>query len=228
MANGLEAVSAVTQTPHDLVLMDIMMPEMDGVTATRKIRELPGQAGQIPIIALTANAMKGDREKYLDAGMSDYLPKPLTPAKLASMLGKWAAKIQVGDPRPDRPDMAPPAGAALVDYSVIDQMTEALGKEKVDGLVGSYVGSLHDRLDSILRAAASGDLGQLGFEAHNLKSTSGTFGAKALAGLAEQLERASRAGDSEDALGLVPEIKIVTTNVLAEFGSRYPNHMAIS
>jgi len=93
VANGLEAVSAAKQAPYDLILMDIMMPEMDGMTATRNIRNLPGEIGQVPIIALTANAMKGDREKYLDAGMSDYLSKPVTPEKVLAMIGKWAARI---------------------------------------------------------------------------------------------------------------------------------------
>jgi CheY-like chemotaxis protein len=75
--NGLEAISSVTRVDYDLLLMDVQMPEMDGITATRRIRDLPGETGRIPIIALTANAMKGDREKYLAAGMNDYVSKPI-------------------------------------------------------------------------------------------------------------------------------------------------------
>ena len=86
VANGVEAVSAVMRTPYDVVLMDVHMPEMDGVTATRKIRDLPGEAGEIPIVALTANAMKGDREKYLEAGMTDYVSKPINPSSLFAAL----------------------------------------------------------------------------------------------------------------------------------------------
>ena len=82
VANGAEAVRAVMRIPYDLVLMDAHMPEMDGVTATRMIRELPGEVGQIPIIALTANAMKGDREKYIAVGMTDYVPKPINSEQL--------------------------------------------------------------------------------------------------------------------------------------------------
>lgn len=84
--NGAEAVEAVTSVPYDLVLMDVQMPEMDGVTATRKIRELPGDVARIPIIALTANAMIGDRESYFDAGMSDYVSKPIDPAALFDVI----------------------------------------------------------------------------------------------------------------------------------------------
>ncbi len=88
VGNGAEAVSAVMRVPYDLVLMDVHMPEMDGVTATRRIRELSGEVGRIPIIALTANAMKGDRETYLEAGMTDYVSKPINPPKLFAAIGR--------------------------------------------------------------------------------------------------------------------------------------------
>ncbi len=107
VADGSEAVSAVMRLPYDLVLMDVQMPEMDGVTATRRIRQLPGEVGDIPIIALTANAMKGDREAYLEAGMSDYLAKPIKPTQLKSMLAKWAAKIHSGNRHPDDENAKP-------------------------------------------------------------------------------------------------------------------------
>jgi CheY-like chemotaxis protein len=91
VADGREAVKALRQTPYDLVLMDIHMPEMDGVEATRLIRDLPGEVGALPIVALTANAMKGDREKYLAAGMTDYLSKPVDRDALVDVLGKVAS-----------------------------------------------------------------------------------------------------------------------------------------
>jgi CheY-like chemotaxis protein len=75
--DGLQAVAAVRSKPYDVVLMDISMPELDGVQATRRIRELDGPESRVPIIALTANAMKGDRERFLAAGMTDYLSKPI-------------------------------------------------------------------------------------------------------------------------------------------------------
>ena len=85
--NGAEAVAAVSDGAYDLVLMDVQMPEMDGVTATRTIRELPGDVANIPIIALTANAMIGDRDSYMEAGMSDYVSKPIDPAQLFAAIG---------------------------------------------------------------------------------------------------------------------------------------------
>ena len=86
VGNGIEAVSAVVRGSYDLVLMDVQMPEMDGVTATTRIRDLDGPESQIPIIALTANAMKGDREKYRNSGMDDYVSKPIESEKLAEAM----------------------------------------------------------------------------------------------------------------------------------------------
>jgi CheY-like chemotaxis protein len=90
VGDGGEAVSAVQRVPYDLVLMDVHMPEMDGMEATRLIRELPGEAGELPIVALTANVMKGDREQYLAAGMTDYLSKPVDRDALFEVLTKVA------------------------------------------------------------------------------------------------------------------------------------------
>ena len=86
VANGAEAITAATSQTYDVILMDVHMPEMDGVSATRRIRELSGPAGETPIIALTANAMKGDRETYLEAGMDDYVAKPIDPALITAAL----------------------------------------------------------------------------------------------------------------------------------------------
>jgi PAS domain S-box-containing protein len=86
--NGIEAVDAVNTRPYDVVLMDIQMPEMDGIKATRRIRELDGKQARIPIIALTANAVKGDREHYLKAAMDDYVSKPIDPIKLYQAIAR--------------------------------------------------------------------------------------------------------------------------------------------
>ncbi|MBT5646466.1 MAG: response regulator, partial [Rhodospirillaceae bacterium] len=86
VGNGIEAVSAVIRGAYDLILMDVQMPEMDGVTATLRIRDLDGPKAQIPIIAITANAMKGDEKRYRAAGMNDYVSKPIESAKLASAI----------------------------------------------------------------------------------------------------------------------------------------------
>ncbi len=90
--NGLEAVQAVKMATYDLVLMDIQMPEMDGPAAARTIRGLKGAISEIPMIALTANAMAGDREEYLAAGMNDYLAKPFDPRQLMAVIARVTEK----------------------------------------------------------------------------------------------------------------------------------------
>ena len=114
-SNGMEAVSAVKSRSFDLVLMDIAMPEMDGVAATRAIRALPAPAGRIPIVAMTANAMVGDRERFLEAGMNDYVPKPIERPYLLATIARWlpAAPATVSNRHlTDRPGRAPAGSAA--------------------------------------------------------------------------------------------------------------------
>ena len=91
VADGAEAVKAMATVPYDLVLMDVQMPVMDGLEATRLVRggETAVRNPWVPIIAMTANAIQGDRGKCLEAGMSDYVSKPVSPQTLAAVLGKW-------------------------------------------------------------------------------------------------------------------------------------------
>ena len=105
VGNGRLALEAVSSSAYDMVLMDVQMPEMDGVTATRHIRKLDGPGADTPIIALTANAMTGDREAYLKAGMSDYVPKPLDQHVLLHTIARAAS---VPDPTSHLPQAEPP------------------------------------------------------------------------------------------------------------------------
>ena len=132
--NGLEAVAAVARSEYDLVLMDVQMPEMDGIEVTRQIRSMAGAKGKIPIIAMTANAMKGDREKYLEAGMSDYVPKPIDQRELLSAITR-----STGVPMPDIDETAAAAPAS-------DISNQPLSDEAVEE-IRDLIGNLDDLLN---------------------------------------------------------------------------------
>jgi two-component system sensor histidine kinase/response regulator len=100
--NGIEAVAALKTRPYEVVLMDMQMPEMDGLKATRAIRALAGSMAQVPVIAMTANALKGDRERCLAAGMNDYISKPIERNTLLQKIAFWTnseAPAELAPPR---------------------------------------------------------------------------------------------------------------------------------
>jgi signal transduction histidine kinase/CheY-like chemotaxis protein len=126
--DGAKAVAAVMRSSYDLVLMDVQMPDMDGVTATRKIRDLPGDVGQIPIIALTANAMKGNREEYLAAGMTDYVSKPINSHELSLAIARACAVAPTDPGHEAAPETAaePEAGGSGDKQNVFGELMESL------------------------------------------------------------------------------------------------------
>jgi len=179
-------VAQLERGNYDLILMDMQMPEMDGIAATQMIRALPGQKSRIPIIAMTANAMSEDRDKCLAAGMDDYLAKPIDRRKLAATLEKWVAKIAA-------------AGAATVlppttDAAAQADLREDLGDAVFDRLVHTFAAGLDQQLDEIDQAASRGEVSAVAALAHSIKGTAGNLGFTMIAGNAAQLERAAKEG----------------------------------
>jgi TMAO reductase system sensor TorS len=227
--NGEEAVAAVASgKAYDLVLMDMHMPVLDGIGATLRIRALPAPAGAVPIIAATAGAMAEEVQRCLDAGMNDYVPKPINPEQLIQAilrtLGRDAAVEDAADS--PAPALAADVGARLAegdeafDEAVIGTLEDQLGREMVEELVQEYRTSASDLVRRIETARASGDLKELGDAAHTLKSASGSLGLKRLYRRALVVEEAARVG-SADATAEAAEIGALVADGLARLGARY-------
>jgi signal transduction histidine kinase/CheY-like chemotaxis protein/HPt (histidine-containing phosphotransfer) domain-containing protein len=228
--NGKEAVDALAGRAFDAVLMDCQMPVMDGYTATRVQRQRETESGRarVPIIAMTANAMAGDREKCLGAGMDDYLTKPLNRALLEQTLRKW---LRAGAPaRPDAAVRAPKAesvapaataapvvlaaavasapvssGSAL-DTSIIGDLVDVMGDEFPD-LVRVYLEDTPKNVALLEQAARQRSMEGIIAPSHSLKSTSANLGALRLSELAKRLEHGARTGELTEPAILVSELK---------------------
>ena len=127
-SSGLQALAALEKSDFDLVLMDVQMPEMDGLEATRRIREIDGPAASVPIIAMTANAVKGDRERCLMAGMSDYVSKPVDRVQLFEKIDFWTRR---GEADATSPVGLSPAPAPLQSPAVTPSEEAANELEKL-------------------------------------------------------------------------------------------------
>jgi signal transduction histidine kinase/DNA-binding NarL/FixJ family response regulator/HPt (histidine-containing phosphotransfer) domain-containing protein len=198
--NGTAAVERVKAERFDVVLMDCHMPELDGFGATAAIRRLDSNLynARLPIIALTANAMAGDRDRCLAAGMDDYLVKPFTQLQLRNMLEKWLhgelrnAVLQNASPECDAPDRATPA----IDHSAlggIAAMQRTGSPNLVAKVVGKYVNAAPKLVATLRESADIGDWEALERAAHTLKSSSTTVGASVLAALCRSIENDARA-----------------------------------
>ena len=242
-ANGKEAVSAWQTVPYDLVLMDCQMPEMDGFEATRKIRELevaspkleaespsafrlpPSVLPHIPIIAMTAHALKGDRERCLEAGMSDYLSKPVQPKDLALMLERWLQKTAdtahtvpaVDAKRASSRSAAHPPGAAGDDFpaaitaaAVFDRdgfMNRVMGDaELAETITQAFLADMPIQIERLAAATAANDVRQSEQHAHRIKGAAANLGAVALEQSALAMELAGKAGDVPKLQELMPHV----------------------
>lgn len=195
VANGHEAVEELSNRPYDLALMDVNMPGMDGIEATRIIRAMTAELSKIPIIAMTALAMPGDREMLLSKGMDDYVSKPIVQAELYATLVRVKEEIEARrkDQSSSQKIEVDEKKSAMIDLEIITQLSVDVGAELLPGILNSYLAEIPSRIESIARAASSGNCPLLAKEAHPLKSSSAAIGAMRLADLAETLELAGRA-----------------------------------
>ncbi|SEQ82705.1 Signal transduction histidine kinase [Nitrosomonas sp. Nm51] len=193
--NGLEALETLKHREYDLVFMDCMMPEMDGYSATGEIRQrqAAGRLSAFPVIALTANAIEGDREMCLAAGMDDYLTKPFKPGDLHSILKKWLQ-------HPDAANSEAEDIQIQVDESIVFskallsiQLLEAdYGKELLRQVIKTYLANAGKLMQALEKAWNMGDLEAIQMTSHTLKSSSGQIGADDLAELFRNVENEAR------------------------------------
>lgn len=193
VADGRAAVAAVSDQRYDLVLMDIQMPELDGFEATHAIRALPDGAGaSLPIVALTAHALSGERERCLSHGMSGYLAKPFKAHELFATVEGWAEMIA---PQSE-PARVSPVAPPPVDLDAFRQeMRDAGAEAAVDSILDTFVHTAQDRIAALAVAFETGSARDIDRAAHAFKSAAGTIGAKGLAALLQQIETAGKAGD---------------------------------
>jgi PAS domain S-box-containing protein len=211
VGDGRAAVEAAARKRYDAVLMDIQMPEMDGFEATRHIRATP-TGRHLPIIALTAHAMGGEREKCLAQGMSDYLTKPFKGHDLFAMVEGRADAVTVGLP----PDPRVPTPESPVDLDAFRHaMREAGVEEAVDAILDTFVQSAGDRIAALSAALASGEAEAIKRAAHAFKSSAGTIGAKRLAALLQEFEELAEAGDVAQARALAERFAAESAAVTA-------------
>jgi CheY-like chemotaxis protein/HPt (histidine-containing phosphotransfer) domain-containing protein len=190
-ANGLEALEALERQRYDLVLMDVQMPEMDGVEATRHIIEQSTDGERPWIVAMTAEVMRGDREGFLAAGMNDYVAKPIRPQELVAAITRTPRRrtaAATADAEVGRPS---------VDASVLARLAESMGGD--DAFVAELIEQFVTDSPALVKAARqgleAGDADEVRRAAHTLKSNAATFGANELADRSSRLEAAARAGE---------------------------------
>jgi PAS domain S-box-containing protein len=224
VADGQEVLHALERLPYDLVLMDVQMPVMGGYEATRNIRDPESRVldHDIPVIAMTANAMAGDREKCLEAGMNGYVPKPVDPLTLAKELEKWLIKgpgsltVTGGDP---------PSGGFTGIFNREEFLERVLGDEDLaETIMAEFLADMPAQIKTMRSYIEQNKSEQAGAQAHKIKGAAGNLSATALRDISRLMEEAAKATDLETLNQLMPqlencfnELKTVMENRKCEF-----------
>ncbi len=206
--NGQVALEKMEAGDYDLILMDCQMPVLDGYSATRRWRELEQQRNatrRLPIVAMTANAMAGDRQKCLDAGMDDYLAKPVSRQELEQCVNRWkGTQMRVPDSPLPKEALAV-RSPSVIDDSVLTELRDVLGDE-VDKIISVYLEDAPRLIAQLERAVATNDPIALRVSAHTLKSSSANIGATTLSNAARDLEHGARDGTLQSPGNVVAKI----------------------
>ncbi len=191
VSNGIEALNIVKDNFFDLILMDVQMPEMDGFTATKEIRGLNNAASKVPIIAITAHALIGDKEKCLKAGMNDYVSKPIVPEQLIKILDKWL-NIEQGMEKDIKQERV--QTEAVFDFDVLDRMSGG-DKEFQKDLLSSYILDVTERFERLEKFVELYNIEKIIGEAHTIKGASYSVGSKKIGDEALGIEISGKHND---------------------------------
>ncbi len=213
-SNGLEVLEALQRLVYDVVLMDVQMPKMDGLTATRRICQEWPETARPRIIAMTANAMQGDREECLNAGMDDYVSKPIRLEELIQALKRNAGELlRAGGeiPLSHRVTASSSSPLAPINSKVLQSFREMVGGENASEIVAEMIDCYLEDAPKLIQAIATAitqtDAIALRRTAHNLKSSSATLGATNLANLCQELEVISHRGDTKSVIDKLPQLE---------------------
>ena len=210
--NGAEALDAVQEHEFDIVFMDCQMPVMSGFEATQAIRVLddPGKRS-VPIVAMTANAMAGDRERCLVVGMNDYLPKPVQREALCKMLERWTrSQTTEKEPSPTATPMTSEEPSDVLDPEVLQTLRDLSGDEEpslFDELVQIFLEDTPVRMADLEAAFDGADADGIMSAAHALKSSAANLGALGLSGIFKELETIGREKRLEEASSLIASVR---------------------
>ena len=216
-ASGAEAIEEVGNGTFDIVLMDIQMPDMDGYEATRRIRQMPEPRRDIPVIAITAHALAGEREKCIAAGMNDYLAKPVSLEQIGAVIRLWASRESTETVA--APDVMEQDDQYVLDRERVSSFLAISRTQEgfLEGLVKTFREDVPSRIDALRSAAANGDSHDLALAAHAMKSSSGSVGAKRMLTMASSLEQNAREGRLDGADAAIEQIAAEFRRVIVAY-----------
>ena len=228
VANGIEAVKTLKTIPYDLVLMDCQMPEMDGYETTAKIRDQQSLVlnHDIPIIAMTANAMAGDREKCIKAGMNDYLSKPVNPQTLAEMLEKWLPDDEADEKETsgstDEPVETKSRAQNNKKKTVVPVFDEAAmmsrlmdDKDLAKIVIAGFIEDIPMQIETLKGCLDINDIASAERQAHTIKGAAANVGGEALREAAFKIEKAGKEEDLPAMSAALPEMERQFTRLKA-------------
>jgi CheY-like chemotaxis protein len=213
VANGAEAIRALETIPYDLVLMDVQMPELDGLEATRRIRSAESSVLNpgVPVIAMTAHAMQGDRERCLDAGMNDYLTKPIDPQALAGALETWLSQCSAGGGRCATETVTDILTVLKKDNVEVFDKASMMARLMNDAdlamtITEGFLSDIPIQIEKLRRHLEDEDADAAVRQAHTIKGASANVGGQILSEVALKMETAGKERDMNKMKMLLPAL----------------------